>query len=55
LYSGANRACVIEFSPDLVNWSPLFTNTTTTNGTFDFLDPDSTNAAHRFYRAVSEP
>jgi subtilisin family serine protease len=55
LSTGANRICVIESSPDLVNWSALFTNTTTTNGTFDFLDPDSTNAAQRFYRAVSEP
>jgi len=55
LNTGANRVCVIESSPDLVNWSPLFTNTTATNGTFDFVDPDSTNAAQRFYRAVSEP
>jgi subtilisin family serine protease len=53
--TGANRDCVIEFSPDLVNWSPLFTNKTATDGTFDFLDPDSTNAPQRFYRAVAEP
>jgi subtilisin family serine protease len=55
LFTGANRECVIETSPDLVNWSPLFTNTTAADGTFDFVDEDSTNAAQRFYRAVSEP
>ncbi len=53
--TGANREVVIEGSPDLVNWSPLFTNTTAADGTFDFVDEDSTNAAQRFYRAVSEP
>ena len=55
LSSGANRTCVIEFSPDLVTWSPIFTNTTAADGTFDFLDNDATNATQRFYRATSEP
>jgi subtilisin family serine protease len=55
LSTGASRICIIESSPDLVNWSPIFTNTTTTNGTFDFVDNDATNAAQRFYRAVSAP
>jgi len=53
--TGASRVCVIESSSDLVNWSPLFTNTTAADGTFDFLDDDSTNAAQRFYRVVSAP
>jgi subtilisin family serine protease len=55
LHSGANRTCVIESSSNLVNWTPLFTNTTITNGTFDFLDSGSTNAPQKFYRAVSAP
>jgi hypothetical protein len=55
LSTGASRICIIESSPDLVNWSPIFTNTTTTNGTFDFVDNDATNAVQRFYRAVSAP
>ena len=53
--SGANRTCVVQFSTNLVAWSPLFTNTTDTNGVFDFVDTDSTNAPQRFYRAVAAP
>ncbi|HXT11945.1 MAG TPA: hypothetical protein VN873_10325, partial [Candidatus Angelobacter sp.] len=53
--SGANRTCMIQFSTDLLTWSPLFTNTTDTNGIFDFPDPDSANAPQRFYRAVAAP
>jgi subtilisin family serine protease len=55
LSSGANRICVIQSSLDLVSWFPIFTNTTSTNGTFDFVDGDSTIAAQRFYRAVAAP
>jgi hypothetical protein len=55
LSTGANRRCVIESSPDLVNWSPIFTNTTAADGTFDFVDNGAINAAQRFYRAVSAP
>jgi subtilisin family serine protease len=53
--TGANRTCVIESSPDLLSWSPIFTNTTAANGTFDFVDNNATNAAQRFYRAVAAP
>lgn len=55
LSSGANRVCIIQSSPDLVNWSPVFTNTTDTNGIFNFVDNNSTNASQLFYRAVSAP
>jgi subtilisin family serine protease len=55
LSSGANRMCVIQTSTDLFNWAPLYTNTTDSNGVFDFLDTDSTNAGQRFYRAVAAP
>ena len=55
LSSGANRLCVIQSSADLFNWSPLYTNTTDTNGIFDFVDASSTNAGQRFYRAASAP
>jgi len=50
-----NRTYVIQVTTNLTSWSPVFTNTTSTNGTFDFTDDQSTNAAHRFYRAVSSP
>jgi subtilisin family serine protease len=51
--AGPNRACVIQAAPDLVGWSPVFTNTTSSAGTFDYTDNQSTNLARRFYRAVS--
>jgi subtilisin family serine protease len=53
--TGANRPCVIETSPDLVTWTPIFTNTTAADGTFDFVDVNSASAAHRFYRAEAAP
>jgi subtilisin family serine protease len=55
LSAGANRTCVIQSSADLVTWTPIFTNLTGTNGTFDFLDSDSTNVPQRFYRATAAP
>ncbi len=43
---------VIEASPDLKTWQPVFTNTT--GGTvITFTDTAGTSLAHRFYRAVT--
>jgi subtilisin family serine protease len=53
--TGANRDVVIESSPDLATWTPIFTNTTAADGTFNFVDTNSTDASQKFYRAVSEP
>ncbi len=53
--AGPNRQCVIQVTTNLVTWSPVFTNTTTTNGTFDFTDSQSTNVPARFFRATSTP
>jgi subtilisin family serine protease len=52
---GANRACVLEVSTNLTYWSPVFTNTTAANGTFDYTDNQSLNSARRFFRATSTP
>ena len=46
---------VILVTSDLMSWSPIITNRTGANGTFDFTDNQSTNAPQRFYRAVSSP
>jgi hypothetical protein len=46
---------VIETSPDLVTWTPIYTNTTAADGTFNFVDTSSASAVHRFYRAVAAP
>ena len=41
---------VIQATTNLVEWSPIFTNTQP--GLFDFRDWDSTNYSRRFYRVV---
>ena len=55
LSGGPNRTCVVQFSPNLTAWSPIFTNTTSASGTFDFTDEQPANSAPRFFRAVSDP
>ncbi|MBC8097208.1 MAG: S8 family serine peptidase [Akkermansiaceae bacterium] len=50
-----NRTCIIEASPDLLNWSAMGTNTTSIAGYFDFADTKVTNAPQQFYRALSIP
>jgi hypothetical protein len=52
---GLNRTCTVQASPDLVNWSPVCTNTTTTNDTFIYSDSQSGSLAQRFYRATAAP
>lgn len=55
LSGGPNRTCVIQVSTNLTSWVPVFTNTTSTNGVFDFTDSASTNWAQSFYRATASP
>ena len=43
----------IECSADLIQWSPLCTNTTA-NGALHYVDPDAAEWPHRFYRIVPE-
>jgi subtilisin family serine protease len=50
-----SQSHVIEIATELTSWSPIVTNTTSANGTFDFIDNGSTNSAQRFYRARSSP
>jgi len=50
-----NRTYIIQVATNLTYWSPVFTNITGTNGTFDFTDNQSTNSTQRFYRALSAP
>jgi hypothetical protein len=40
----------VEASPDLVSWSPIWTNTI--GGTINFSDPQSGVFSNRFYRAL---
>ncbi len=50
-----NQTVVIQAATDAAQWSPVFTNTTTASGTFDFTDLASPNFPHRFYRALAPP
>ena len=52
---GPNRRIVIEFATDLTAWTPIFTNTTSATGTFDFVDAPSAPLTQRFYRATAAP
>ena len=52
---GLNRSCVVEATTNLASWSPIFTNTTSADGTFGFTDNQSTNLPQRFFRATAAP
>jgi subtilisin family serine protease len=48
-----NRTCFVEVSPDLLNWSAVETNITSSLGCFDFTDSQVANTPQLFYRAVA--
>jgi subtilisin family serine protease len=52
---GLNRTVTVLATTNLVNWSPVFTNTTSTNDAFLFSDNPATNFPGRFFRASSTP
>ena len=39
----------------MINWVPIFTNSTPTNGLLQFIDPKATNYPSRYYRTVLGP
>jgi hypothetical protein len=49
----ANRQCVLQTSADLTSWTSIYTNTTATNGVFDFTNTIA--APRQFFRAVGAP
>jgi hypothetical protein len=54
--SGApGAAYVVEASDNLMKWTPVFTNTVSSAGYFDFADSAAGNFQQRFYRAVPSP
>jgi hypothetical protein len=53
LQGSLGQTIVVDGSADLVNWTPLWTNTAGA-GPFYFCDPASTNTPWRFYRARSQ-
>jgi subtilisin family serine protease len=53
--AGPNRTGVVEFSSNLTAWTPIFTNTTSASGTFDFTDDQPAGSTPRFFRVVSAP
>ncbi|HAO80832.1 MAG TPA: hypothetical protein DCQ92_18050 [Verrucomicrobia subdivision 3 bacterium] len=53
LSTGANRECVIQMSTNLSSWTSIYTNLTSTNGTFDFTN--LIGSPRQFFRAVATP
>lgn len=51
LVGRANKTYVVEASTDLVNWTPIYTNTSL-SGAFSFIDTNAPLFPSRFYRAV---
>jgi len=51
LCGATGQTIVVDGSADLVNWTPLFTNTCADANPFYFCDPCWTNFPSRFYRA----
>jgi len=49
----ANRQCVVQASADLASWSAVYTNSTATNGWFDFTN--TVAGPKEFFRAVGAP
>ena len=45
--------CVLQVSTDLMNWTSLYTNVTSTNGVFDFTNV--IGSPRQFFRAVATP
>jgi len=52
---GFNRAVVIEASTNLFEWSPVLTNQTTTNWSFEFVEIRNPDAEQHYFRAISAP
>lgn len=46
---------VLEASANLLQWSPIATNTITADGFFDITDLDAKTVPHRFYRVTLAP
>ena len=54
LIGPGNTNYVMQASTNLTTWVPLATNTVP-NGIWDYVDLESTNFSHRFYRASQGP
>jgi len=51
--AGPNRQCIVESSTNLLNWTSIATNTTSTNGTFLFTN--NVTVPPQFFRAFAAP
>ena len=53
LATGANRQCVIQVSTNFSAWTSVYTNVTSTNGSFDFTNASA--GPRQFFRATATP
>ena len=49
-----SQVYIIEASPDFINWTPVYTNSSV-SGTFPFTDPNVSIFPSRFFRARVGP
>lgn len=52
LAGAPGKTYVVQASTNMINWVPIFTNSTPLNGLLQFVDPKATNYSSRFYRTV---
>ncbi|HXJ76783.1 MAG TPA: hypothetical protein VNM37_28255, partial [Candidatus Dormibacteraeota bacterium] len=52
--NAAGLELVVEASPNLVNWVPIYTNTTP-DSRLEFIDTHAAEFRQRFYRAFTKP
>lgn len=52
---GLNRTCVVQTSSDLVNWLPVYTNTSLADGTFVYTNRPFFAGRPEFFRATALP
>jgi hypothetical protein len=54
LTGAAGASVVVDASPDLANWTPIWTNALTFPSSLTFTDPSSPSLPARFYRARTQ-
>jgi len=55
LSGAAGQTYIVQASTNMINWVPIFTNTTPQSGQLQFIDSRATNYPSRYYRTVLGP
>jgi subtilisin family serine protease len=52
LHGDIGKSFILQVSSDLANWLPIFTNTISADGVFQFTDSPASPSPQRYYRAL---